>query len=746
MSYIANDKLLESQKTKNVQNIEGLEETLKILLKGTGLKAIIKNDAIVIVKVEAKNKIASDSTSLDDVEVIENSSNTTEGSDSYTISSMNTSTKMNLSIKETPQSVSVITNDQMNDLNIQSFDDVVSSIAGITSQNNYSLARELKSRGFSIDYYQIDGIPTSYDGENQEDLTIYDRVEIVKGANGLMTGAGNPSASINYVRKNAKSKAFKGSIEVKTGSWDEYGASVDLASSLNKEGSIRGRVIASKSRSNSFLDEYEVDKKTLYAAFEADLSDNTLLSFTVAKIEHNDDNLAETANPIYFTDGTRTDFSRSTSFRSNQNSVNNKTTSASAKIEHTFNNDVKLSAHYSHKKTDLNQIRFWNRTTFPDKQTGQLNIGNGFNYVNKSKINSLDIYASVPFTLGTQKHEFLTGITYSKNNNDTSYYKSTGADHLSNVYNWNSTSPKQTYIYDGYTNKEYKQLGAYAISRFSISDDVKLMLGARVSNWKYNEEDYWPGSDPTKKNFTYNNNITPFLGIVYDITDQHSIYASYTSIFKPQTDKRNISGKHLDPKEGNSYELGLKSTLFNDSINSGITLFRIEQDNLAVKDSSNVIIGTTDQAYKLAEGVVSKGIEIDLSGEVNDNLTVNFGLSHYSAKDQNGEKINSTDPKTQITLFSKYKINKLSVGVGLNWQSKFYENTTNPATNKDEKIYQKAYYLVNTMAKYDIKDNLSLQLNVNNLFDKKYYSAIFYGARYRYGDPRNVTIKLNYTF
>lgn len=732
LPFAVDKNILKGKKANPIKNIEGLEQALKALLKGSGLKAVISNNTIVIVKIKANNS----SSTLEDVEVIEHADNNTENSSSYTIASMSTATKLNLSLKETPQSIKVLTNQKIKDNNINSFEDVAAATAGINMQKYYMTNNKIYSRGFKVDYYQVDGIPTTYNNQGQESLIIYDRVEIVRGANGLTSGAGNPAASINYVKKRATSKDFKGSLEVEVGSWNAYGTSVDLSSGLNENGSIRGRIIASYKQNDSFIDNYNEDENTIYTAFEADLGDNTLLSLTFSKQEFNNQNFTGAGLPIYFSDGSRANFDKSSNFGGDDAYHYFETISASAKLEHVFNNEAKVTANYSYIKNDIDEVRFWERSSFPNITTGNLTLSEAWNDLEERETHAVDIYSSLPFTLGNRDHELVAGLMYSRDKTKGEWYIG-GNPLTSSVYNWNSTTTTPTYTPDGTYANETEQLGIYSVAKFSLADDLKLILGTRVSTWKYNEDNEY---------FTFKNNITPFAGLVYDLNEQHSVYTSYTNIFKPQTKNKDVNGDALDPKEGNSYEVGLKSSFFDDSLNSAISLFRIEQDKLAVKDGSNVVLSTSDQAYKLAEGVVSKGIEIEVSGEINDNWNVDFGLSHYSAKDEEGKVIVTNEAKTQITLSTKYTVNKLSLGAGINWQSKFYETAKNPSTSKNERIYQESYYLVNIMGKYDLKDDLSLQVNVNNLFDKEYYSNIFYGARYRYGDPRNITMKLNYTF
>ncbi|WP_305863532.1 TonB-dependent receptor plug domain-containing protein [Aliarcobacter butzleri] len=223
MPYMVDGKLLDGKKSPNINNLEGIENALNEILKDTNLKSTIEDGTILI-----REKAIGQGTVLEPISVNDSYlGSTTENSNSYTAGSMNTATKLDLSIRETPQSVSVVTQQQIEDKGLENITDVVNSVTGLSSNNLDSERNSYSARGFAINNYQIDGVTTTYDsgfmtGETSQDLTMYDRVEIVRGSTGLLTGAGNPSAAINLVRKHANSKEFKGDISLQGGSWDKY--------------------------------------------------------------------------------------------------------------------------------------------------------------------------------------------------------------------------------------------------------------------------------------------------------------------------------------------------------------------------------------------------------------------------------------------------------------------------------------------------------------------------------------------
>jgi len=195
---------------------------------------------------------------------------------------------------------------------------------------------------------------------------------------------------------------------------------------------------------------------------------------------------------------------------------------------------------------------------------------------------------------------------------------------------------------------------------------------------------------------------------------------------------------------GKSYETGIKGEFFDRRLNAALSVFRIEMDNVAEllldENGGNVHVqGSTDNAYYGVDGVVSKGVELNVDGEINQNWGVSFGVANFEAKDQDGEKVNTTNSRTTADLFLKYKNDSWFGGIGLNYYSHIYTGTGSKRIDRDD------LYLTSAMFGYKFDLNISAQINVNNIFDKKYYSGI--GANsMAWGDPRNAVLTLKYSF
>ncbi|WP_044416280.1 TonB-dependent siderophore receptor [Halarcobacter anaerophilus] len=683
---------------------------------------------------EIEKESATSKESLGNVEII--SSNASEDTDSYTIDSMNTSTKLDLSIRNTPQAVSVFTRQKLDDQNITSYQELLSKIPGVTL-NKWDERVYPTARGFDIDYNLYDGMPTysiaDY-GANDTDLSIYDRVEIVKGANGLMTGAGNPSLGLNYIRKHANSKKFKGNITLSGGSWDAYSAIADISTPLNEKGSVRARVVAKHEDKNSFMDNYEKTTDVFYGVVDIDLTDSTYLSFGASVEDIDRNGIRWGGLPAFYSDGSKTNLSRSKTISDDWTYWDVKTTSYYADFKQYLYEDISLNLSYSRREIDSKTALAYYYGTV-DKTTKNAD-GYLYDYVSEAeeKEDNLNLYASIPFKAGNLEHEIITGFSYNKYDFKKNNYSGTGYISASSL-NFSDINIANPHLSANIPTLELPskttQKGVYLAGRFSLMEDLKLIAGARVSSWEYEADN---GNGDRK----FDDEITPYIGVVYDLDDNHSVYASYTSIFKPQSVK-DSSDNYLDPIDGDNYEIGIKGEYFDGALNTYLTIFRIEQDG--VGEDTGRVNSKLEPIYEAKEGVTSKGFEIGISGNVTENFSLDFGLANFEAKDENGDKYNTDSSRTTANLFAKYTFNDFRFGAGLNYKSKQYTKSD----FFDKKIRQSAYTTADLMAGYRIDKNLDLQLNINNLFDKKYYEGIGDNSMV-YGDPRNATLIVKYTF
>ncbi|HEL5323523.1 ferric-rhodotorulic acid/ferric-coprogen receptor FhuE [Stenotrophomonas maltophilia] len=686
---------------------------------------------------------AADPTNLDKVVV------KGERAEGYSVRRTSAGTRFDLAPREIPQSISIISHQRIEDQNLDDIIDVLANTTGVTSTQSDSERTEFYARGFYIDAYQFDGLPTqmvqnwSY-GDSGLDLALYDRVEVVRGATGLLSGAGNPSASVNLIRKHADSAELNGSVSVNVGSWGRTRTTVDVGSALNASGTVRGRVIGSYLDTDGQMDRYNQRKTLGYAVIDADLTPDTQLSVGYDYQQKRANGATWGGFPMLYSDGSRTGYDES--FNASPNWTYWDTTSkrAFATLQHAFSNGWKFKVGATHDETKADDKLFY--PAYNDWTTGASNFdrtnGTGISpsagfYNTERKVTGVDGYVDGPFQLFGREHQFMAGLSYNKrdyaNYGD---YQVGGAgktwDPFTSYLHWTGNISEPNWNPLALASQgTITQKAGYAAVRLSLADPLKLIIGARYTDWKSEGE-----NDDREHKVT-----TPYAGLVYDINDTYSAYASYTEIFQPQT-ARDRNDRYLDPVDGKSYEVGVKGAWFDNRLNASLAVFRIEQDNVSQVTSEPIIGRPGEFASIAARGTVSRGFEFEVNGELAPGWNATFGASRYVAKDINDADINTNLPQTALKLFTSYtpqSLQELTVGGGANWQNRIYYAV--PAYGR---IEQSGYALVSAFVRYRISPEFSVQANLNNLLDKKYLSQINgYGA---YGDGRNGSLTFTWSF
>lgn len=655
----------------------------------------------------------------------------------YSVPVTSAATKMPLTVRDIPQSVSIVSQQRMQDQGLQSIGEVLNNTTGVSASNIDSDRSNYYSRGFMINNYLFDGIPTVVDnqwdlGDTAGDTAIYDRVEIVRGANSLSTGSGNPSASVNMIRKHADSKVLTGNFSAETGSWDKQRYTGDISTPLNEAGTVRGRAIGGYQDNDKWIDRYNARKKFLTLVMDADLTDSTTLSFGWDYQQSHTNDPSWGGLPTFYSDGSRTDFDRSFNTASDWTYSDKESNKIFATLTQKFDNGWQAQVNGSHAKTTFD-TRLMYPYGYPDKNTGQGVAGvNGWNKGSR-KVDGVDLYANGPFELLGRTHQLMVGGSYSKQE---SLFFNTFSDmsaiNFGNYNNWGGNVDEGNWgPWTVEKDDTIRQKSAYTAARFSLADPLSLLVGARYTEWRGNGSS---GNRTTSK-------VAPYAGLTYDINDTYSAYASYTSIFQPQT-YRNADAQYLGAVTGKSYETGLKGDWNNSRLTATLSLFRTEQNNLGI--STYAPIGTsTEYAYESIDAV-SRGVEFEVNGALSDNWQMTFGASRYVAEQRNGTAVMPEVPRTTARLFTRYRLpmlQDLTVGGGINWQNKTWANVDNAPADY---IDQSPVTLVNLFSRYQVTKQVSVQANINNLFNREYYD--YMGTYVVYGAPRNFSVSANYSF
>jgi outer membrane receptor for ferric coprogen and ferric-rhodotorulic acid len=666
---------------------------------------------------------------------------TTEGTGSYTTDSSSSSTRLNLSPKETPQSLTVVTRQRLDDQGVTNLSDMLETVSGIVVTRD-GLGAESDgywSRGFEIQNYEIDGVPTAsalnYYSQN---MAMYDRVEIVRGATGLISGLGNPSATINLIRKRP-TLAPQASITAEAGSWDRHGAGLDISGKLNEQGKVRGRLVADYKNQKAWVDRYKQDSGLLYGIAEVDLDNKTLLTAGFSHQRTNATAPLRSGLPTLFPDEGRTHLRRSLNGAPNWSYNNHAQSSVFASVERELGNGWNGKVEYSYSQDKYDSVYSYLNGALQRDGSGTSLLPVRFKGTPKQ--NNLDLYATGPLKLFGREHELIAGMTLSRmKDSGPTYggwlydYSGSADGAITNLFSYDGNNVPPLFPVSGHTSTKTNNYSAYLTGRFHVSDDLKLILGSRFIHWSRDIETGRSDGGTTQNN-AKENVFVPYVGLVYDLSDQWSVYGSFTKIFNPQGSwVRDQNNNMLDPMEGRGYEVGIKGSHFGGKLNTNLALFHLQQDNLPVWQAefpgSNV--------YKAEQNTTSKGVELEVNGELAKGWQIAAGYAYTLTSDAEGKRINTILPRSSAKLHTSYRLSGalsgLTIGGGVSWQTAVGSGS----------ITQGSYALVNLMARYDINRHLSASININNLLDRKYFS---YAGNYsNYGAPRSVMVGMKYKF
>lgn len=679
---------------------------------------------------------------LETIEVTAINDETSEQSKNYVVKNNNAS-KLNIQAKETPQTINVMSHQQMQDFGLHNIRDVLANTAGVTVSNLETERTVYMARGFEVSNINKDGIgypETSYNyHEDNTDTFFYDRVEVVKGADALNNAFGDPSATVNFIRKRPTTD-FKAQANLTVGSWDNQRYELDVSSKLIANGKLRGRIMGYQSNGKSYLDRYQLEKNGLSAIIEADLSDSTLLTLgaTQTKNKPNANNWG--SNPLINSAGHQIHHQRGYNYAPSWAYWDKDNQNYFISLEQKLGKVWKLHTQYEQNKLEsTSKLLYLSGTVTADNTSGLWLYPSRFNDNQKQNQFSMTLNGSIP--LFNRHHELSLGYRHAHKKIFQQSYGGTLANHITtDLASWTPREP--TWATTSSSGADYQQRfnSLFLASRWHLTDDLKMLMGANYVKAKSSGLSY--GADQS-----YNENkVSPYFGLTYNFTPKYTGYASYTSIFRPQTGTDTATGKVIKPIEGKSYEIGIKSAWLDDRLTGTIALFRTDENNYPLRDGDSA--NPLNQLVK-ATNLRSQGVEIGLTGQINDYLTTSFGYTHFDMKDlKNGGKARTYTPHQSLHLSGTYTIPsfpQLKVGASYKWYDKTYLNVAASTGQNAGTIHQKAYGILDLMANYELNKYINLQFNINNVTNTEYLHEFPYKHGMK-GSPThyNATIRFKY--
>ncbi|RYH00407.1 MAG: TonB-dependent siderophore receptor [Alphaproteobacteria bacterium] len=675
------------------------------------------------------------------------------------------STGLLLTPRETPQSVSSVEREQIEQRSLTSVDMVLRSTTGI-HVSFYDTQRPLYySRGFLITDFQVDGLPTFSNSTNQEfDTALYERVEIVRGANGILTGVGTPSATINLIRKRPK-PIFGGTASVSVGSWDYYRGELDLNVPLNDDGSVRSRWVIAPQKRHGFRDRYQEDKYALLGVVEADLGRSTVASVGYQRQKNDPTAGVWGTIPRFTSDGGLANLPESTNFSPSWTRWSRESGTLFATVDHQFNSDWSLKASLNHTEGKTFSLRTYAsgpfvggtiQQPFPDRATGAgINLYAAVSGGNETQ-DTLDARLSGQFKLGGRKHDLSVGVSSLRTDNVTDGYTNLASGStryiytIPNVFNWDGSASYPVYGRNGnFTEQKTSQDAVYGSARWRLAEPLSLLTGARFTNWRRQTDTYTaPNGAFGVVRQQVEREPSPFLGVVYDLGQNLSAYASHTGIFNPQNYK-DRDGHPLDPVKGTSDEVGIKGEWPVQGLSGSFAFFQVKQDNYGVRDSSvppNTLDNGTASAYVGVDGTSSFGWEADVAARLTSNWQATAGVTRVSTKRHALDLTYANLPEWLVKLGTQYRfsgaLQPIEVGAQLLWQGRM-DAVNVPSPSGPTMVTQSPFGLLNLNASWRFSESTSVNLAVNNALDKRYWATLDYA---NYGEPRFASLTLRTRF
>jgi len=642
-------------------------------------------------------------------------------------------TGLDMSLRETPQSVSIINQDRIKDFALTDVNQLLAQVTGVNVEKVETDRTYYNARGFDITNFQIDGVglPLIWGIQfGSLDTVLFERVEAVRGANSMMTGTGNPSATINYVRKRP-THAFQASAALQYGSWNDYRLEADVSGPLNASGTLAGRLIYANEDTDSYLDHYKVNRNVYGALLSWDATPK--LTATVGWSMQ--DNRARGNNwgalPLVYSDGTRIDYPRSASTSADWTHWNVRDQSAFAELAWRFDNGWQVKTIGTYKRFEENAKLLYAYGA-PDKTTGLGVEGMAGVYPSIYESYILDAYASGPFKLFGREHQLVIGGQTSRAHGHE--YEDFSQDKIiyGPVTDWDHLQPAEPTFPGAYLSADQtdRLTRFYTAAHLSLTDKFKVVAGFNALWLKSKGFSY--GADTTRDN----SKVSPYAGVVYDLTQNVSLYANYTDIFNPQSEV-DVTHARLDPAHGKSYEAGFKSEWFDRRLYLTGAIFTSRQDGLAE------FAGTFEdgKSYYVGVDTKAKGYELEAVGAINDQWRVSLGWTDLKIEDADGNKTRLYTPRKTLKASTTYTIpsvRNLTLGAQLRWQDDIASADAVP-------IVQKAYGVLDLMAGVDVTDKVRATVNVKNATDKTYLTSLMWNQSY-YAAPRSVSLRLDYAF
>lgn len=649
-------------------------------------------------------------------------------------------TRTDTSIHETPQSISVVSKDVVEDLGATRLQDALDYAGGVGRANNFG-GQGLTTftvRGFTTGEFYRNGFPINRGYPNMPDANTIERLEVLRGPATMLYGRGDPGGTFNVVSKQPLAEPTV-TLGSQLNDQGMQRGTLDASGPLDEEGRLAYRLNVVGEGGDTFRDHVSTERYGFTPVLTWQASDDTKVIFEGDFMRNNhplDRGLTRFPNQS----GTP---SRDTFWGDKDvGKLHNDNNMAQLRFEHMLNDSWTLGGGFQWLEGTLqgNAIEANGPGSLSaDGRTLQRN----FNY-RKLEWTDKDYQLNLTghFSTGGFDHTLLTGIEYEDYDYQSIIQRSSAAagtypiDIFNPVYGQIRPPLTRTPTHDKENLKTY---AAFVQDQVALTERLKVLAGARFERFEHDYESYVTGVKPWQ---AADNAVTPRLGVIYDLTDTVAVYADAARSFKPNTGASREGGGFA-PEKGKSYEVGIKWEALDRQLSVDAAIYQIEKKNVLTTDP-------VDSTFSVAAGQVrSRGFDLNVAGNLTPEWRVIGGYAYVDAEVTRDNTLRSGTrllniPRNSFSLLNVYEFQDGALkGLGLGAGGKYVDERAGQTANSA--FSMGAYTVVDLLSYYKVNDKIRLNLDVKNLFNRDYEEGAF-GNIYAYpGAPRTVQVGIAYT-
>ena len=651
---------------------------------------------------------------------------------------------LELPLIELPQSVSVVNPTRIREFNMNTIDEAMRDIPGVTTIANDYMRSQYKSRGYNMSI-MYDGLP-SYNSlaiSQQLDLSFYEQIEVLRGPAGMLQGAPEGlslGGIINLVKK-TPGKELGINTSMSVGSWNNYRGEIDINAPITKDGKLRSRWVFFANDRDFFYDRSHATKVGAYGVLEWEATKSTLFSVSYAYQDAKGDVLYNGLPAIRENNDDQSrnhiDVDRTFNPTPDWDWTTWKTHEVLFKMNQRLAENWNLSV-----KTNVRAQQQVNKYGFAGTVSKSDNLSNYLRGYNDESIPRVTAAADVTgkFRLFNQTHHLFAGANFENFVDDKKYLSAY------TKYEWGDPFKVEDFQipYDMLNKSKMKvtQGGVYAQLQFNIISNLRLFLCGRLSTIQASMYDFG-GEKYTNVFEKLSWHFTPSASLVYEPFKNVNIYASYSDLYVPQTERK-ADGSMLDPRTGSQYEVGVKTSFWDNRLGVNVAGFYINDNGRAYK------VNPAENTYINGGLVENKGVDVEINAYPYKGLELMTSytfLDTHITKSSSGDEglaFSPVEPKHTFKFLAAYRftgtaLDGFALGAGVNAFSTSYASVLTPERN------QKPYALLNAFASYRLNSHFSFYLNFNNITDTVYYSRVGGNGDY-FGDPFNFTLSMRCSF